>query len=59
VAGSGNTRLRKSSGKVILSIKNPTLVKDNRARKIFPDVNSMKVSEAISLALSYKQLSPS
>ncbi len=38
--------------KLILSIKNPTLVKNNRALKVFPDINPMKVSEAISLALS-------
>jgi uncharacterized protein YbjT (DUF2867 family) len=38
--------------KLILSIKNPTLVKNDRALMIFPDINPMKVSEAISLALS-------
>jgi uncharacterized protein YbjT (DUF2867 family) len=38
--------------KLILSIKNPTLVKNDRALKIFPDINPMKVFEAISIALS-------
>jgi len=37
--------------KLILSIKNPTLVKNDKALKIFPSIKPMKVSEAISLAL--------
>ena len=37
--------------KLILSIKNPTLVKNDKALKVFPAIKPMKVSEAISLAL--------
>ena len=38
--------------KLILSIKNPTLVKDNRAMKVFDTIKPMRTSEAISLALN-------
>ena len=38
--------------KLILSIKNPTLVKNDKALKVFPEIKPMKNSEAISLALS-------
>ena len=37
--------------KLILSIKNPTLVKNDKALKVFPAIKPMKISEAISLAL--------
>lgn len=38
--------------KLILSIKNPTVVKNDKALKVFPSIKPMKVSKAISLALS-------
>ncbi len=37
--------------KLILSIKNPTLVKSDKALKIFPDIKPINFSEAISLAI--------
>lgn len=37
--------------KLILSIKNPTLVKNNKALKVFPDIKPINCSEAISLAI--------
>jgi hypothetical protein len=37
--------------KLILSIKNPTLVKNDKDFKVFPAIKPMKVSEAISLVL--------
>lgn len=37
--------------KLILSIKNPTLVKNDKALMIFPIIKPMKFSEAISLAI--------
>lgn len=37
--------------KLIVSIKNPTLVKNDKARKTFNTIKPMKVSQAISLAL--------
>lgn len=37
--------------KLILSIKNPTLVKNNKALTVFPDIKPINFSEAISLAI--------
>ena len=37
--------------KLILSIKNPTLVKNDKALKIFDSINPMRFTEAIALAL--------
>jgi uncharacterized protein YbjT (DUF2867 family) len=37
--------------KLILSIKNPTLVKDNRAMKVFNSIKPMRFSQAIAIAL--------
>lgn len=37
--------------KLILSIKNPTLVKNDKALKVFNSIKPMRVSEAIALAL--------
>jgi uncharacterized protein YbjT (DUF2867 family) len=38
--------------KLILSIKNPTIVKNNKALKVFPSIKPMTVAKAISLALN-------